>query len=168
MHPIDFFKLFWTGNITQTLLEQTNLYSVQEQDKNISFCAKEIEQFLDMHILMGIMKLPDYNLCWAAETHYPKIADIMSKKRFKELQKYVHIVDNTTKDKPGYKNEKLFKIRPVIEAVRENSMATEPEPVSSIDEQITPVKTKRSGIHITQRNRRNGNSKCLSVQVKAG
>ena len=57
MCPIDFFKLFWTYNITQTLVVQTNLYSVQEQGKNISTLAKEIEQFLGMHILMGIMKL---------------------------------------------------------------------------------------------------------------
>ena len=90
MRPIDFFKLFWTGNITQTLVEQTNLYSVQEQGKNISTCAKEIEQFLGMHILTGIMKLPDYNLYWAAETRYPKIADVVSNKRFKQLRKYVN------------------------------------------------------------------------------
>ena len=95
---------------------------------------------------MGIMKLPDYNLYWAAETRYPKIADVMSNKRFKQLRKYVHIVDNTTKYKPGHKNDRLFKIRPVIEAVRENSMAIEAEPVHSIDEQIIPAKTKRSGI----------------------
>ena len=95
MRPIDFFKLFWTDNITQTLAEQTNLYSVQEQGKNISTCAKKIEQFLGMHILMGIMKLPDYNLCWAAETRCSKIADVMSNKRFKQLQKYIHVVDNT-------------------------------------------------------------------------
>ena len=143
MCPIDFFKLFWTYNITQTLVVQTNLYSVQEQGKNISTLAKEIEQFLGMHILMGIMKLPDYNFYWAAETPYPKIANVMSTKRFKQLQKYVHAVDSTTKDEPGNKNDKFFKIRPVTEAVRKNSMAIEPEPVHSIDEQI---KTKLSGI----------------------
>ena len=146
MRPIDFFKLFWTDNITQTLVEQTNLHTVQEQGKYISTCAKEIEQFLGMHIMMSIMKLPDYNLYWAAEPRYPKIADVMSNKQFKQLWKYVHVVDNTTKDKPGNKNDKLFKIRPVIKAVRENSMAIEPEPFHSIDEQIIPAKTKRSGI----------------------
>ena len=108
MCPIDFFKLFWTYNITQTLVVQTNLYSVQEQGKHISTLAKEIEQFLGMHILMGIMKLPDYNFYWAAETPYPKIANVMSTKRSKQLQKYVHAVDNTTKDEPGNKNDKFL------------------------------------------------------------
>ena len=97
-----------------------------------------------MHILMGTRKLqlPHYNLHWAAETRYPKIADVMSNKRFKQVRKYVHVVDNTTKDKPGNKNDKLFKIHPVIEGVRENSMAIEPEPLNSIDEQIISAKTK--------------------------
>ena len=67
IHPIDFFKLFWTDNITQNLVEQINEYSVQEQGKNISTCPKQIEQFLDMHILMDIMKLPDYNLYWGSQ-----------------------------------------------------------------------------------------------------
>ena len=92
------------------------------------------------------MKLPDYSLYWAAEIRYPKIAGVVFNKRFIQLRKYVHVVDNTTKDKPGNKNYKLFKIRPAIETVRENNMATQPEPVHSIDEQFIPVKTKQSGI----------------------
>ena len=169
MRPIDFFKLFWTGNITQTLVEQTNLYSVQEQGKNISTCAKEIEQFLGMQILMGIMKLPDYNLYWASKTRKTKIADAMSNKRFKQLREYVHVVDNTKNDKPGKKNDKFFKIRPVVEVVRENSIAIEAEPVHSIDEQIILAKTKRSGIRqYNPKKPKKWDSKCLSVQVKAG
>ena len=59
----------------------------------------------------------------------------------------VYVAHNTTKDKPENKNDKLFKIRPAIEAVRENSMAIETEPVHSLDEQIMPAETKQSGIH---------------------
>ena len=164
--PVDFFKLFWTYNTTQNFADQANLYSVQEQGKNISTCAKEIEQFLGMHILMGIMKLPDYNLYWAAETRYSKIADVMSNKRFNQLRKYAHVVDNTTKDKPGNKNDKLFQIRPVIEAVRENNMAIEPEPVHSVDEQTIPTKTKRS--RICQYNPKRPKKWGLKMFVRAG
>ena len=95
---------------------------------------------------MSIIKLPDYNLYWAAETCYSKIADVMSNKRFKQLRKYAHVADNTTKDKPGSKNDKLFKIRPIIEAVKENNMAIELEPAHSVDEQIISKRTKRSRI----------------------
>ena len=63
-----------------------------------------------------------------------------------QLRKYDHVVDDTTKDKPGNKNDKLFKIHPVIEAFRENGMTIEPEPVHSIDEQIIPAKPKQGGV----------------------
>ena len=107
------------------------------------------------------MKLPDYNLYWAAETRYPKIADVMSNKRINKLRKFFHVVDNTTKDKPGNQNDKAFKIRPVIEAVRENSRAIEAEPFLQKQNEVESV-------NITQRIPRNGDSKCLSVQVEAG
>ena len=58
-----------------------------------------------MHILMGIMKLPDCNLYWAAETRYPKFA-VMSNKQLKQHQKNVLVVENTTKDKT--RNKKII------------------------------------------------------------
>jgi len=41
----------------------------------------------------------------------------MSSKRYEQLRKCIHVVENTTKDRPGNKNDKLFKIRPILEAV---------------------------------------------------
>ena len=44
MFPIDFFKRFWTDNITNMTAEQTNLYSVQKKGSSIETNAKEIEK----------------------------------------------------------------------------------------------------------------------------
>ena len=79
-----------------------------------------------------------------------------------------YVVDNTTKYKPGNKNDKLFKIGPVIEAVRENSIAIEAEPVIQyVNKSFLQKQNEVESVNITQRNPRNGDSKCLSVQVKA-
>ena len=145
MLPTDFLKIFWT-DITNMIAEQTNLYSVQNKGSSIETNPKEIEQFLGMHILMGVIKLPDYDMYWAVETRYPKTVDIMSNNRYKLLRRYIHVADNTKKDEEANKNDKIFKIRPVIEAVRDNCQKIEPEPIHSTDEQIIPAKTKHSGI----------------------
>ena len=68
---------------------ETNLYSTQVSGTSISASSHKIEYFLGVHILMGIMKLPVYDMYWAAETRYPKIADVMSNKRCKQLRKYI-------------------------------------------------------------------------------
>ena len=56
---------------------------------SISASSHEIEYFLGMYILMGIMKLPVYDMYWAAETRYPKIANVISNKRCKQSRKYI-------------------------------------------------------------------------------
>ena len=71
--------MFWTDNITNLLVEQTNLYSTQVSGTSISTSSHEIEHFLCIHVLMGIMKLPVYDMYWA------KIADVMSNKRLQNL-----------------------------------------------------------------------------------
>ena len=56
MNPIDFFRMFWTENITNLLVEQTNLYCVQNKGSSVKVTQQEIERFLGIHILMGIVR----------------------------------------------------------------------------------------------------------------
>ena len=83
---------------------------------------------------------------WANETRYPIIADIMSRNRYLKLREFVHVSDDLEKEKPKNIN-KLFKIQPVLDHVRNNCILIEPEREHSIDEQMIPAKTKCSGIH---------------------
>jgi len=57
-------------NITNILVDQTNLYSTQVTGASVATNTHEIEQFFGIHMLMGIMKLPKYRMYWA------KIADM--------------------------------------------------------------------------------------------
>ena len=70
----------------------------------------------------------------------------MSNKRYKQLCKYIYVVDNTTKENPENKTEKLFKIRPILEGIRANCIKLEPEEGQLLDEQLIPGKMKSSGI----------------------
>ncbi len=54
--------------MTQQLVEQTNLYSVQKTGRNIGTSKNEMEQFIGIQMKMGIVKMPRYQSYWAAET----------------------------------------------------------------------------------------------------
>ena len=73
------------------------------------------------------------------------VASTLPLKRYKKLREFLHVVDNTEKDKPENKGDKCFKVKPLLEAVRTNCNKIEPEVNHSIDEQIIPAKTKKSG-----------------------
>lgn len=137
--PFEYFSMFFPESMLRTIVENTNLYSVQKGGKNINTTLDEIKTFIGMRILMGIIKLPSYRSYWSGALRYPSIADAMSRNRFEVLSKYLHFVDN---DSQHDNNDKLFKIKPILIAVRNECIKIEPEEHHSIDEQIIPSKTK--------------------------
>lgn len=144
--PLRYFQNFWNDDLNVLLAEQTNLYSVQKKGTSINTTSGEIEQFIGMQMYMSIIAFPVYRMYWANETRYNPIADIMSRNRYQQLRELIHVSDNLKKDESGNKDNKLYKIQPVLEHVRNNCIKIEPEREHSIDEQIIPAKTKYSGI----------------------
>ena len=146
LNPIDYFEMFWKEDFNEFISEQTNLYSVQQSGKSINTTPKEIEQLIGVQMQISIVKLQRYDMYWASETKIPRVSEIMSRNRYKSLRKYLHVRNNSEKDLEENKNDKLFKISPVLNHVRKNCLQIEPEQNNFIDEPIIPAKTKYSGI----------------------
>lgn len=80
---------------------------------------------------------------WSGETRYVTIADVMSWNRFEEIKRLIHFNDNASMKQRGESGyDKLFKIRPFIDAVKVNFLKIEPEPEQSIDEIMVPTKAR--------------------------
>ena len=58
MTPLGYFKLFWPDDLTNLVVEQTNVYSTQMTGCSINTNIDEMEQFLGMHMKMGIVYMP--------------------------------------------------------------------------------------------------------------
>ena len=144
MTPMEYFKTFFTEEIMTMIVEQTNLYSTQKHSKCINTNIDEMLKFFGMHIHMGLVNLPAYTLYWSQSLRYPPIADVMPLKRFEALKRSLHVADNTTYD--AEKDDKLFKIGPLVEAVRNECIKVDPKEYQSVDEQIIPSKTRRTKI----------------------
>lgn len=141
--PLHYFSLFFQDSLIDLVVENTNLYSVQCTGKSINTTSDEIRKFIGMHVMMGIIVLPAYTLYWSKKMRISQIADVMTLKRFQLLKRYMHFVDNNTFTNT---DDKLFKIKPVVDAVRMECLKIEPEESHSIDEQIIPSKTRYTKI----------------------
>lgn len=65
----------------------------------------------------------------------------MPRNRFDRLRGFLHVNDNskmTSRNEPNY--DKLFKVRPFIDALKQNFAKIEPEEYSAVDEMIIPFK----------------------------
>ena len=92
------FSEFWSDEITELIVEQTNQYSFMTKGKSVNTNVSEIEQYLGIHMMMGIFRLPAYSNYWAVETRVNIIAATLSRKRYKDLCSSIDLVDNSLKD----------------------------------------------------------------------
>ena len=139
--PLYYFKQFVDDDMINNLKHQTNLYSVEKTGSSLNVTADEIEQFIGIHIMTGIVKVPSYRQYWADSTRIATIADVMPRNRFDKLRSFIHVNDNTKmlqRSEPGY--DKLFKVRPFIDSLRKNLSVVEQEEYSAVDEMVTPFK----------------------------
>lgn len=128
----EYFNLeFW-----ESVAAQTNLYSVQTRNhKSVNTNVKEIIHLAGVIMAMGILRYPQGKLYWNNLLSVPVISDTMKKNRFFELRNLLHFVDNMA-ERDG--NDKLWKIRPVVDAVLNKCQSLPKSTHLSIDEQMVP------------------------------
>lgn len=138
--PLDYFSKFFSPDIRTDIVEQTNLYSVRSTGKSINVTEEEIRDFLAIEIIMGVVKMPSYLDYWSQRLRYDVVADFMTLKRYQQIRRNLHFVDNTSEDTDRY-----FKVRLLIEKVRQNCLKHEDEQTFSVDEMMIPYKGTKAG-----------------------
>lgn len=138
--PIDYFFKFLSPDIITDITDQTNIYSVQTTGKSIQLTQNELQDFLAIHILMGIVQMPSYLDYWSQRFRFGQVAEIMPLKRYQQIRRFLHFVDNNLEDSDRY-----YKIRHVAEKVRRNCLQMENGNKFSIDEMIIAYKGRKAG-----------------------
>ena len=106
--PLGIFQLFFTMEVIEMIVEQTNLYAYQCMGDTAfeawqKVTAAELEAFFGFMILMGIVRLPSLLDYWKNDVifHYIPVASRISRNRFFDLKEYLHFANNTTLVSPG-------------------------------------------------------------------
>ena len=130
------FLLFSPPSLLDRVIAETNRFastclsaSQQEGGSPSAWAttADEMKAFLGFLVLMGIQKLPGLYDYWSTDEvlHSFAIASRISRKRFLDLRRFLHFVDNDTvaaRGEDGY--DRLAKVRPVITAVKDSFLAS--------------------------------------------
>lgn len=145
MTPKEYFHQFFPKTLIDHVVQQTNIYAVQ-QGSNFSTEASEIERYLGVLIVMGLVHMPRYELYWSKELRFPPVADVLSRQRFSDINKFIHFNDNSKQilQRTDSNYDRYFKIRPLLDALRASCLSVEPEEKMSVDEQMIPYKGKNS------------------------
>ncbi|XP_065668111.1 piggyBac transposable element-derived protein 3-like [Hydra vulgaris] len=101
-----------------------NPFAVKEEEDIVSFVA--------CVLYMSIVKFPSTRDYWSSSIGIAHVTNIMPVNRFGKLQSIVHFADNNSADK----DDKLLKIRPLINKINEQLNSIPFEEKFAVDEQI--------------------------------
>ena len=117
------------------ILNETNRYLDQQvtaepnkhKGKWSPVTREEMEAFLGITILMGIVKLPRLKMYWSNNNlvHQEQISSAMSQSRFLQIWQYFHLVDNShavPRGEPGF--DKVYRLREFSESYFEELATT--------------------------------------------
>ena len=167
--PVDVFDLFFTDDILQKTVEESNRYAQQvmgqeKYDNWRKITIPELRAHMGFSILMGVNKLPEIEDYWKKDPHlhYGPIADRITRDRFRDISRYLHFVDNSTlvpRGSPGH--DRLGKVRPMIDHLSSKFASTyTPHCETAVDEamikfqgrsslkQYMPMKPVKRGIKV--------------------
>uniref|UniRef100_A0A3Q2SZ84 PiggyBac transposable element-derived protein domain-containing protein n=1 Tax=Fundulus heteroclitus TaxID=8078 RepID=A0A3Q2SZ84_FUNHE len=141
--PLQHFKSLFTDEMIQHIAHHTNLYSAQELGDPINCSPEEIEIFLAMLLVMGhVFTFPAMEDYWHHDSRYNLIADIMSRKRFKLLRRFIHFNDNYQFNNSP---DRFYKICPLFEILQKQCLLISSSHKHSVDEVMVAFKGTRAG-----------------------
>lgn len=140
--PLNYFQFLFPRTVTKHIVDQTLLYSVQKRpEKPLRTTEHDIDQFIGICLYMSLINLPATRDYWTPALGHPTISEVMSVKMFEELKRFIHFNDNDAQvewGQPGY--DKLHKIRPLVDMLKQRLLLVPKEEKLCVDEQIVPFK----------------------------
>ena len=137
--PIYYFRKLISNDILNHILEETNKYSVQiNPDKPLKLSKDELEQFIGILFIMSIVRMPSVRNLWEHQTRYEKVANVMSRTRFEQIKRFLHCNDNN--EIANDCQDVLYKIRPLVDHLKNKFQQFTPTEYLCIDEQMVPFK----------------------------
>jgi hypothetical protein len=134
---LQLFELFWPRTLLHKIVQETNCYATRPLDargntmggpKWVNLTIAGLKAFLAIHMYMGMKRQPNMKSYWkkaGSFFHCPTISNIMTRERFRELVRCLHIsnpegYEHIQKGDPGY--DKIRQVRWLVEKIRSACM----------------------------------------------
>ena len=140
--PYKCFLHYFTLEFLQKIVDETNLYAVQ-QNPSISFTISvgELQKFIGILLFMSVEHFPSVRSYWHSKFGYDPVKSAMPVNRFEMIRSYLHFNDNSKHLPRDHSNhDRLHKIRPVIEQLNKTFSSVAIDQRLSIDEQMCSTK----------------------------
>lgn len=144
--PMAFFKYFMTDQILEYVVKESNDYASQKEPPiDLQLTKGELLKYIGSVLYMSCVKIPNTRLYWSSDVGQEPIKRAFCVNRWEKIKNNLHFADNLaarSRNDPGY--DRIFKIRPFLDAVRERFTSIPMEENLCVDEQMIATKGRTS------------------------
>lgn len=136
--PSEYFFKYIKNEMFELMVEMTMQYAYNNGVHNFPETnVDEMKTFFGILIVMGNLQFPRVRMYWDSTLGISLIKNNMNVNRFFKLRQNFHVVDNNA---PRNSNDRCWKVRPLLNAIRERCRELPLELSLCVDEQIIPFK----------------------------
>ena len=113
--PYELFRFYYDDDIRDLIVTESNRYASQKNKMTFNLLPSEMDIFIGTLLLSRYHSLPRERMYWCRDDDIaiPFINSRMSRNRFTEIKRYLHLADNDHVDP----TDKMFKVRPLVSAL---------------------------------------------------
>lgn len=139
--PVQYFGELFDTEAFDLIAQQSDIFALQELGIELKCTKAEIRRYIGVLLYLGVFKIPQLRMAWAQNIKLTAVADSMSRDRFMKIKQCLHFSDKSKQPKKGDSNyDKLYKIRALLNILKENFNKLPQEEHQSVDEQIIAFK----------------------------
>ena len=112
---IDFFKVFFTDDMMNMIVTDTNRYASQKQQqvpdkKWVPVTLIELNAWIGLRLYMSVKNLPSVAEYWSMDWMFGHLypPNVMCRDRFDKISQYLHVADISTNPPRGQPGAKIL------------------------------------------------------------
>lgn len=144
--PLQSFKYFITPDLVEHIVYETNLYSTTiDVTRPANIKGPDIYKYIGIYLISTVVQCKNFRTYWNRNCGYPPIQESLTLNRFEKIHQVLHFNNNANqklRNEEGY--DRLFKIRPLIETLKQRFLSIPMGSSLAIDEQMCATKAHSS------------------------
>ncbi|XP_022195556.1 piggyBac transposable element-derived protein 3-like [Nilaparvata lugens] len=120
------------------MVEKTNIYHHIKTGKELKVTLEEIKKFLGISMLMSTLGYPRIRQYWESTFKVPIIANAFPRDRYFNIRSAIHVVNDNDVTQAMKDEDRLWKVRPLVDKFRTAVLQIPRQEDASIDEQMIP------------------------------